>query len=77
MPQITCKHRYDFIIISVITPVFTMQDYGSAIEHRCFLTGRHRVIIFKSALRHMFEECLLDYLGNTIVFLLAGPHMEF
>ena len=39
-------------------------------EHRCFLTGRHRVILFKGALRHMFElECLLDYLGNTIVFI--------
>ena len=38
-------------------------------EHRCFLTGRHRVILFKGALRHMFEECLRDYLGNTRVFI--------
>ena len=41
----------------------------TANANSCFVTGRDRVIIFKSALRHMFEECLLDYLAKTKVFI--------
>ena len=44
-----------------------MQDCGSA--HSCFVTGRHQVILVKSALKHMFKECLLDYLAKTIIFI--------
>ena len=65
-PQITCKYRYDFpnYMFNVITLVFRCR---TAIAHSCFVTVRDRVILFKSALKHMFEECLLDYLAKTIV----------
>ena len=49
--------------------MFTCRTVGSAIAYSCFVTGRHRVILFKSALKHIFEECLLDYLAKTIVFI--------
>ena len=67
-PQITCKYRYDFpnCMFNVITLVFRCR---TAIAYSCFVTVRDRVILFKSALKHMFEECLLDYLAKTIVFI--------
>ena len=53
-------------MFNVITLVFRCR---TDIVYSCFVTVRDRVILFKSALKHMFEECLLDYLATTIVFI--------
>ena len=67
-PQITCKYRYDFpnYMFNVITLDLVFR-FRTAIACSCFVTVRDRVILFKSALKNMFEECLVAYLAKTIV----------
>ena len=67
-----CHHCTLDLVFTVFTRGLYTSKYGTcrtAIAYSCFVTGRDRVILYKSALKHIFEECLLDYLAKTIVFI--------